>query len=443
MKVERQPNDDKTLLFDDSPFRKKNVAIVSPIRQHIRQIDEKLKTRLCQSSAKKSKSHTSIVANNNNHNAKRYQRMKFMGIPVPQAPHPSVKISQVELKSFVGKVSSILSHTKLPSDAVDESPEDVKLNPKIPEFDYTTNHKRELSKAGKFVPFSKAQPRGTNPRNLRVDKSLPWIQDELDATKAKFEPGCENRKSFAGGSSFTDLESHVQSERKTDEDSSAMKRTYHEIIAEKLQENQAPDEDVNELQRECDNGVSDVEIQSTAASGSSLSSEGTYFTNDSGSYLMELGEKIPKSQLNLQKKFQVRKLISVRPKLKLCNFQNRSLVTTKPLGETNPFFIPSVYQYHMIREWKKPKDKFHTFRSRSCANIRERVHIESPAYEHELIGGEKSKLATEIDEYYQSEFYHERSRTCYRFKPITEMIKMRETLRVKMDVYWMKEKVFD
>lgn len=276
-----------------------------------------------------------------------------MGIPVPQAPHPSVKISQVELKSFVGKVSSILSHTKLPSDAVDESivdverkqlkvrisPEDVKLTPKIPEFDYTTNDKRELSKAGKFVPFSKAQPRGTNPKNLRVDKSLPWVQDELDATKAKFDPGCENRKSFAVGSRNTDLESHVQSERKTEEDSSAMKRSYHEIIAEKLQENQARDEDVNE-QTECDNGVSDVEVQSTVESGSSLSSEGTYFTNDSGSYLMELGEKIPKSQLNLQKKFQVGKLISVRPKPKLCNFSESKLSDHKAPGRDEPFLYP-------------------------------------------------------------------------------------------------------
>lgn len=50
-------------------------------------------------------------------------------------------------------------------------------------------------------------------------------------------------------------------------------------------------------------------------------------------------------------------------------------------------------------------------------------------------------MATDIDEFYQTEMYHERSRTKYCSQPITERNKMRESWRKKMDVYWMKEKL--
>ena len=125
--------------------------------------------------------------------------------------------------------------------------------------------------------------------------------------------------------------------------------------------------------------------------------------------------------------------------------QNRSLLATKEqsLADLNPYFIPLISQYNDVKELCKPKDRFHTYRTRSCANIRDRIKIESPAYEDELIGTKKAmpKVATDIDEYYQAEIYHERSRTKYRFQPKTEIIKLRELIRKKMDVYWMKEKM--
>lgn len=109
------------------------------------------------------------------------------------------------------------------------------------------------------------------------------------------------------------------------------------------------------------------------------------------------------------------------------------------------YFIPDICQYNFVKEMCKPKDKFHTYRTRSCANIRERIKVELPAYEDELIGTDKfksvSKLATDIDDYYQAELYHERSRTQYRFQPRTEITKLRETLREKMDIYWIKERM--
>lgn len=113
--------------------------------------------------------------------------------------------------------------------------------------------------------------------------------------------------------------------------------------------------------------------------------------------------------------------------------------------EPNPYFIPRIEQYEMIKAMRKPKDRFHTYRTRSCANVRERINIESPEYDEELIGTDAfktvSKMATDIDEYYQSEIYNERSHTSFVFKPRTEIVKLRETFRKKMDVYWMKEQI--
>lgn len=318
LKVEREPNDDKLFLFDDQKGIKKSVAIVSPIRQHIRQIDEKLKIQNGQTSAKKSKSHMSIV--NNNQNAKRYQRMKFMGIPVPRTPpapeRAQMKVSPDDLKAIVGKISqtSILSQA-LPSNvSVDKStskhkhtnaqtsPEDVKLLPKIPECDYTIKEERERFRADKFVPFNKAQPRGTDARNLLIDKSLPWIQDELNATKLKLEREyLRDGKSFASG--ILDIEADVQSERKIAENSSAIKQAYLKFIASKLQDYKILDE---ESIGKANKDTVDDEIQSSVESSSSLSSDGTHFTNDSGSYVMAMHTKIHKSEMNIREKFQVK-----------------------------------------------------------------------------------------------------------------------------------------
>lgn len=116
-----------------------------------------------------------------------------------------------------------------------------------------------------------------------------------------------------------------------------------------------------------------------------------------------------------------------------------------PSLDFQPFFIPHITQFGLIKDLCKPIDQFHTYRSRSCENIRERNHIDSPDNREELIGTKEfqmvSQVATDINEYYQSEIFHERSRTKFRFQPITEIVKLRETLRKKMDIYWIKERM--
>lgn len=116
-----------------------------------------------------------------------------------------------------------------------------------------------------------------------------------------------------------------------------------------------------------------------------------------------------------------------------------------PSFELQPYFIPQPAEYDLIKELLKPKDRFHTYRTRSCANIRERIKVDSPAYDEEFVGTDKlkakSKLATDIEESYLSELYHERSRTKYCSQPISDRDQLRESLRKKMDVYWIKEKL--
>lgn len=119
------------------------------------------------------------------------------------------------------------------------------------------------------------------------------------------------------------------------------------------------------------------------------------------------------------------------------------MVTTneQPSYDSIPYFVGDI---NVLRNLVKVPDRFHTRRTRSSANIRERVNIESPAYENELIGNEKgkfpSKLTTDIDDAYIKEFYNHRSRTQYRFQPRTEMEKLRETLRRKIDILYIQEK---
>lgn len=283
-------------LFDDPKHRKTDDAIVSPIRQHIEQIDAKLKARLVHEQVKKSKSYTSIE------NQNRYQRMKFMGIPAPNTK----QVQKKDWQDIVGRISqtSILYRENSSSIAVDKMkhslPQDVKLIPKIPEFDYTTKEKRELSRIDGFVPFSKAQPRGTNAKNLRVDKSLPWIQDELNATKVKLDRDCESGETFTVGTFET--QAHMQPKGNLEENFSPIKLSYKEKIAEKLKSFKT--KEIAETSKEVE-VVVENKMQSDDELSSCLSSDGTYLTNDSGSFLIAADRKIPKSEMNLQEKFQV------------------------------------------------------------------------------------------------------------------------------------------
>lgn len=253
-------------------------SIESPIKQHIRQINENLRHRYRNEKRIK-------IKKSKNEIEKQLKRMNFMGIPTTNAD-----VSQCTIKSIVKKIS-FNSTSKEPV----ITRNGTKFKPKIPSFKVEED---ECKQTKATFRFEKAQPRGNDPKMLRVDKSLPWIQSEIDEIKTKKmekSENCEERKF----SIVENAKSKKVVKNEPDESQSAIKKAFNEIISSKLQ-NQKSDLNLIEATDNRDSKVQSIESTST------LSSTGTYFSDDSGSYFMILDQKIPKSELNIAKKFQVR-----------------------------------------------------------------------------------------------------------------------------------------
>lgn len=320
-------DDDRRKLFTDGydndmiKDKIRSVSIISPIKQYIQQIDDKLKSRRTQTIVKKSKSQMNASTSNGQDETKRYKRMKFMGIPIPQSAHKSIKLkcSKTELKSIVAKVSeaSLLSNGN--SDRFTKenkysniitSPEDIKLIPEIPDFDSIfIDEEKNYENRRNIKHFVKAQPRGTNPKELRSDKSLPWIEDELSCSILKAENDL-NGKSF--NDEVISMKITTDIVKKLNSAESTIKKAFNEVIASKLHDNKTPQDGKSDshLTIHESGPAVDLEVQSTSnelsrISASSLSSEGTNFSNESGSYFMIVDEKIPINELNIANKFKV------------------------------------------------------------------------------------------------------------------------------------------
>lgn len=333
IKATCDPNDDKTLLFRENDNNRNdttnnmNTRTESAIKHHIRQIDLKMKQRICKSKMKKAE-----IIVDESETQKRFQRMKFMGIPTTRE-RAIMKSQQNEIVSIVEKISkNSLLHNANDNDARwhnDKSTSNttnlnakiplagIKLKPKIPAFVYESkitsdaNHTKmkmttiddECEQSKAISTFTRAQPRGNNPEMLRIDKSLPWIQPNINATRAKLKSDFEiNGNSCNVAVANDNHATHVQHcdmKRKIeDENQSEIRRCYKNIIATKHQQYNPN----NELRNDEDDDGSEMQ---SMQSESSLSSNGTYFTNDSGSYVVIFNEKIPKSRVNIGKKFQV------------------------------------------------------------------------------------------------------------------------------------------
>ncbi|KAL7024344.1 hypothetical protein ACKWTF_013001 [Chironomus riparius] len=448
------PNDDKTFLFNDknesnkmmmTKIKKSSIMknIKSPIKQHIKEIDKKLKQKYLPRMKKSLKSQIDV-----NEIQKRYQRMKFMGIPTMEMSEfeqtndneRTYRMNQETVSTHDEKMKGEKHNNddKLTSKGKHSNtittPEAIKLIPKIPSSSCSDMTEDECEQS-KVVGFTKAHPRGNNPELLRIDKSLPWIYNEINSAKVKFQIDYDemNRKSYnVAIDNWNHVSIDIDGENKKkeiDENQSEIKRSFNSIIASK-RKHYMKSVGIELNDGEDDNAHATVDKDydtKSMQSASTLSSTGTYFTNDSGSHIVILNEEIPKSRVNIGKKF-----------------QNHSLVTTKsqPSFDSQPYFITDL---HTMKKLHKPSDRFHTQRTRSCANIRERVKVDSLDYEDELIGTEKNKkkslLATDIDESYVKELYNERSRTEFRFKRVSEVKKMREGFMRKIEAYYIKEKM--
>lgn len=261
----------------------------SPIKQHIKEVDKKLKQKYLSKKPLKKEIDEATLQ-------KQYQRMKFMGIPTNQ------KDESEDTKESSHKYDDDDKLTLKDKQSEREIvPEAVKLLPKIPSLRCVIDECKDVRRDKKV--FKKAQPRGNDPKMLRTDKSLPWMENELkEARKRKVkETGKSNSIEIITFDQHDSVEG-VGKFRKYDENWSDLRKSYSKMIADKFELHKVRDINDNE-------NVESEKKSITLSTISSLSSAGTNFTNDSGSYFQILDQKIPKSHVNVEKKFQVHKLI--------------------------------------------------------------------------------------------------------------------------------------
>jgi hypothetical protein len=318
------PNDVKLFLFADCDANRnrnqntaQTVAIESPIRHQIRQIEKKLMKRRQQpTDESQSKSQIDTSAER-----KRYQRMKYLGIIPPTTTinttttRTNVAAVEDEIEKFSMCDNAIVDDDKLTSKdgkkklLLQDTP---KLLPKIPAL-VSCNVNSQIedecvqSKLVQPPPTIKVQPRGKKSR----DKSMPCIEDDINATRQKLQQQQELGKVEMKVSSFEhEIERDNQVAQhngncdvvEENENQSEMRRKFYSIIASKRREynenSQSP-------------AAGEGAIVASDDTESMLSSVGTNFTYDSGSYVMIFDEKIPKSKVNMEKKFQVLSTIIV------------------------------------------------------------------------------------------------------------------------------------
>lgn len=348
-----------------------------------------------------------------------------------------------EIHSIVAKVSkatllkSVRKCSEFRSEKVDKSSFqhtinslDTKRSPQAVNcsVDELANEAKKSWKIDPIPSYKKVKPH----IKLRADKSLPWIQDDLDATKIKIQMENKQQQQHLD-KDFIEME-NLCSEvtRKRDHaDESSIKKMYHHCIATKLNELKSTPSGtfVHEQQNSevADETMENVSMETI----SSISSDCTNFTNDSGSYVAMLDDNVPMEYFR-----------------NAGEFINHSMVTVKEqptLSDTPYIGIPYCGEFAMMKELLKPKDRFHTHRTRSCAGRRERIHIDFD--DDELIGTDNfqmsSKVATDFDEYYQSAIHHQSSIIEYRYKPITEMIKLRKAFRNKLSTFFIREDMIE
>jgi hypothetical protein len=290
------PNNDKTVLFTSDRENASDIPS-SAVRNHIQQIDSALRQRNCKSKVRK------MPTTDANETERRLQRMIFMGIPTERRDKSKIQFIVSEISR-----NSALTHKSTSKDNhlnAKIAPRGVKLMPAIParvewQQDVAAETEDECEQSKIAPPFVNAKPRGSDPEMLRTDKSLPWIQHDVDATRANLESSRAKCNAMADYEKEDGAHVRRDKEKIADANRSEMKRCYDGIIAMKLRSHGDIDNSENELQ----NDESEAGMQSMQ-SASSFSSTGTNFTNDSGSYIVVLNEKIPKSRLNIGKKFQV------------------------------------------------------------------------------------------------------------------------------------------
>lgn len=268
-----ESSNDKVILFDHLPHLTRHNSSHSPIREHIRSIEARLAARTM------SKNSKAPVQQMNNEMSRKHHT-KFIG-----------KMTKVENEKRANS-----SHTIELDDASEEifmdfhskdrnsiSPEDVKLLPKIPKVGCFANKGKQIERvegekdliadksSTMTTTFSKAHPRENNPKNARIDLSLPNINDILN--ELKIDGNRQTPASSAGECNETKMS--VDSRKilpKSDNSLSGMRRSYRKIISSKLEKyKSASSEDVQKRLEEQIENESESDQKQSILSPSSTS----------------------------------------------------------------------------------------------------------------------------------------------------------------------------
>lgn len=232
-------NDDKVILFDDSPhLTRRNRSTESPIRRYIRSIGMRLETRMNSPGQQQQKP---------NNRATRQRKNGFIGNLTKVEIEKAAKLS-IEHRSH----STELDDANAPAREANVLPEDVKLLPRIPSVECCcfANRKEEeqIERVGEeedliadksTTALSKVQPRVNNPKNVRIDLSLTTTttvdgilndSNNDDVGNSAFSAAVECNESK--------MSNNIE-EAKTDNSSSAMRRSYRKIISSKLEKSKS------------------------------------------------------------------------------------------------------------------------------------------------------------------------------------------------------------
>lgn len=307
------PNDYEISIFRndnriDEKADQRCESIAGPIRHRMREIDEKLKQT---KTRKESKNQREMNVT---------QRIKYTRTQPPQYTVKNDK--KCALKSIVEEVSRNDRRTDKLSSKDKHLNVKFELEAKNPILDslalmdmnnvdvvskhngggdsHMMENECEESKVTSMTS-TKSQPHGYNLGVLNSDKSLAWIQHETTAIKAKLQSDLgENRKSCE--TIEMDMEDDGGIVRGMEDNLSVIRRTFLNTIASKLRDYN--DLDVSTFDN--DEAESEGNELQSMESASTLSSAGTYFSQDSGSFIaLANGEKIPYSRMSGGKKFQV------------------------------------------------------------------------------------------------------------------------------------------
>lgn len=293
----------------------------------------------------------------------------------------------------------------------------IRYQPKVPKFQLPPVKK---TKAQRERPFQKAVPSTAKRQSVNEDWTVPIVRLTVDKEANLTSHDTKTRKKNLNRKVCPLPSDHPFRSRKDIKTVKGKAKFY-----ERIRKSQGVRSDehkwfidktkyIKQLREELDS----IKSCNTSKSSSQCSN----YTNDSGSYLELEGTKVACDYI-------------VKPNVPFEEI-DRCRVTAKSLQQNDEYYgpyyhVPFSGQKMDMRQLSLPKDKFFTSSVRSRYGVRNRLQVNVPDFESDLIGRKETKfisqLATEWDNYYQNEIKN-RPRV-RKFQPRTILAQARNALR--------------